>query len=589
MRKQLNQEYEKLFENYHLDKTIETGDICRVISKSLRTFLAECKTPAIYCYGGHTKMLMADFMCELKNVKYIVDNYSKEQEGKGFNIIQDEDLEEYGIDGVIISSFKFKEEIISRLQEKHPNIKYLNLYDKFAENGIDLQSDYYYHNHPYHHYHSINGLQRKIIDCIDEREAINIYKEIITKYIHIKDFRTAIFWAKQLIQKDSTEENQNLLYDIQHIYNQELFVASKIAEDNVLMLCIDGLRRQDVGNKSLSKLTNLLRTQAYVFDNAYSYSTSTYESLIPVYSENTDLRSGYYLKNTVKEESCRFIQKAKQQKRNIYFYTDMDDFLESEDIHRSGTFQTATEKIWDFILDAAEEKNGLFYIHILYESHYSFSNPYTTEPLVSEGTAMLFDFLPQKGGKLRTNYEKQHEDSMQYLDDVLTPIIDCLNCRLLFYADHGNLMLEQTCRLNDVKNSQLLCGEEWVQIPYAIKSPEMGSGESNQLMTLMSLNDIVIALLEKRRYNAPNNKYIKIARSELYNPDFRFLYSKIGKEKYLQAFEAFIFPNKLKLVVFADQSMELYKGDNDTFLSDKKTMYLLAEEVKKDITVYDMK
>lgn len=585
MEKQLKKMYEMLFDVYHLEQPIEAGDICGIISKSLRSFLVECKNPAIYCNGGHTKMLMADFMCELRNVKYIVDNYSKEQAAKGFHIIRDEELEQYGIDGVIISSFKFREDIVKSLQEKHPNLKYLNLYDKFAENGIDLQSDYYYHNHPYHYYHSINGLQKKIRSCTEKEELITICKEIITKYIHIKDFRTAIYWAQQLIKQDRTKESQNLLYDIQKLYEQELLAISQIAEENVLMLCVDGLRRRDLEDESLPKLSKELRTHAYVFNDAYSYSTSTYESLIPVYSENKDLSTHYYQKNVVPEEACRFIQKAKQQKRNIFFYSDMDEFIDSDCIQRSGAFQTVTEKIWNFILDAEDEKKGLFYIHILYESHYSFSNPYTRDSLISEGTAMLFDFLPQKGGKLRTNYEQQHNDSMKYLDDVLTPFIKRLKCRMLFFADHGNLMLEQNCSLNNVRKDQLLCGEEWVQIPYVIKSPEMQVGESNQLMTLMSLNDIVISLLEKTKYEIPNNEYIKIARSELYNPDFRFLYKEIEKEKYLQAFEAFIFSNHLKLIVFADGTMELYEGEKDTLLEDSKTMCMLARKVKKDITV----
>ena len=47
------------------------------IKEYLRKFTESCQNPAIWCYGNHTKMLMADFIFELKKVKYIIDNNLK--------------------------------------------------------------------------------------------------------------------------------------------------------------------------------------------------------------------------------------------------------------------------------------------------------------------------------------------------------------------------------------------------------------------------------------------------------------------------------------------------------------------------------
>ena len=191
--------------------------------------------------------------------------------------------------------------------------------------------------------------------------------------------------------------------------------------------------------------------------------------MIPAYSENTDLRTEYYKKEFVAEEDCRFLTEAKRQGRSIYFYTDGFHLTEGEGIHYSGTFQSVTEKWWDFILDATEHEHGLYYLHETYESHFTFSNPYTKEKLISEGTAMLFDYLPQKGGKLRTNYEQQHLDALNYLDDVVSPFMDQLKCSTLIFADHGNLVLKEDCTLKEVKDTNLTCAEEWIRIPYIIK------------------------------------------------------------------------------------------------------------------------
>ncbi len=587
MRQILEEQYEKLFETYHFEKPINAHNVNSIIRESLRTFLKGSKNPAIYCNGGHTKMLMADFMYELKSVKYIVDNYADKTDDNGFKLIRDEELEDAGIDAVIISSFKFKDDIVESLKKNHPGIKYLNLYEKFMEHGIDLQSDYYYHNHPYQHYHTINTVQRKIRGLTQTDELENAYRRLIEHFIHIKDFRTAICHAKRLAEIVDTEEYRNLTADLESIYENQKTAVSRISDNNVLMLCIDGLRYQDLSGQYMPGLTEEFDQNAFVFENAYSFSTSTYESLIPVYSENDDLRTEYYNHNTIPEEKCRFIGKAKKQHRRIYFYADMDTHIDSTEIRYSGVFQTASEKIWNFILDAQGEKNGLFYIHILYESHFSFSNPYTEDKLISEGTAMLFDFLPQKGGKLRTDYRKQHIDSLCYLDDILAPMLHLLNCRMLVYADHGNLILEQKCNVMEIHETKFTCAEEWVRIPYIIRSPEMGTGRCGRLASLMSLNDIVICLLEHKPYIVPEKPFVKIARSELYNPDFQYLYKEIGKEQCLLAFEAFVFETGYKLLIYANGVTELFQVCNDEKCSDDSMVRELLNEIKDYITVFD--
>lgn len=585
MRQILERQYEKLFETYHFERPIEARNVNAIIKKSLQDFLKGSEKPAIYCNGGHTKMLMADFMYELKSVKYIVDNYANRTDDNGFRLIKDEELETAGIDAVIVSSYKFKDNIVENLKKNHPGIRYLNLYEKFAEHGIDLQSDYYYHNHPYHHYRTINTIQRKIRELTDVDELETAHRQLIEHYIHIKDFRTAMLYAERLEKIVASEENKRLTADLAAVYESEKKAIAGISENNVLMLCMDGLRYQDLSEEYMPKLTAEMNSDAFVFDNAYSFSTSTYESLIPVYSENDDLRTKYYSHNSVPEENCRFINEAKRQKRRIYFYTDMDTFVDSKDIKYSGAFQTAIEKLWNFILDAQGEENGLFYIHILYESHFTFSNPYTEDKLISEGTAMLFDFLPQKGGKLRTDYDRQHMDALRYLDDILSPLLKPLDCRMLIYADHGNLILEHGCSIQDIQEMKFTCAEEWIRIPYIIRSPEMGVGKSGGLISLMSLNDIIICLLERKAYTIPEKSFVKIARSALYNPDFQYLYQEIGRDQCLLAFEAFVFADGYKLLVYEDGTLELFETESDEKCADDLKKLELFAVIKEYITV----
>lgn len=585
MKLELEQKYEKLYEEYRFERKINSYNINAIIKKSLQKFLRESKRPALYCNGGHTKMLMSDFMFELKSVKYIIDNYANKSENLGFCLIRSKEMEEHEIDAVIISSYKFKDKIIEDLKENHPSISYLNIYEKLRENGINLQSDYYHHNHPYHYYRMINSIQRSIADIENDDEIEKAYWGLVTEYIHIKDFCSAIKYAKSLFDLTKVDKYHHLIQDLEYLYEKEKEAASHIAQDNVLMFCMDGLRNQDFVKEYMPKLTEVFEDTGFIFERGYSFSTSTFESLIPVYSENDDLRTEYYNKGFVEERDCRFIKEAKRQGRCIHFYTDMDHFIEGDNIHYSEKFQTITEKLWDFIQDAVEEENGLFYIHELYESHFAFSNPYTKDKLISEGTALLFDYLPQKGGQLRTDYECQHMDALRYLDDVLFPFFELMKCRMVVFADHGNLILKKDFKLENIKETKLVCDEEWVRIAYMIRSPEMGVDRCNSLISLMTLNDVVIALMNKRKYRVPAPSYIKLARSELYNPDFRYLYKKLDKEKSLLAFEAFVFDSGYKLLIYSDGTVELFLAAADKKIINSELAGELIKEVQEQITV----
>ena len=575
--------YNMIFEKYNLENPSNAKQISKIIRKSLQGFLQDKNNPALYCGGGHTKMMMADYIFELKKVRYIVDNYAKTDNDGGYIYIKDNEIREAKIDAIIISTYKFRKEITKKLMEEHSQIPFLDIYEILEENGIHLEADYYYSNHPFQHYHTINSIKRKL--AVAEKEGKSqLFRQLVTKFLHIKDFGNARVCAREWYDASQKKEVIDLINDIDDLYRLEMKAIQNVSSENVLMLCIDGLRRRDLFCGGMPKLEKSIREQAFSYKNAYSFSTSTYESLIPVYSENSNLKTEYYKQNLIDESCCRFIKEAIDQDRDIFFYTDMDHFVESKKIRYSDTFQTACEKIWNFLVDAVDVEKGLFYIHILYESHYSFSNPYTKEALLSEGTAMLFDYLPVKGGKLRADYVQQHKDALCYLDDIITPFFKDLSCSVLLYSDHGNIILENGTKGEDLKETKLTFDEEWIQIPIVLKAPYIKMGKSEKLVSLMSLNDIVISLLNKESIKDFGREYIKIARSTLYNPDFRYLYEIWDRKKCLQAFEGFSFNHSGKLLIYEDATIELY-DKNDEKIEDADEISNLLNVVFDDITV----
>ena len=585
MRSQLEDKYNALAQHLNIDQTASNNNINKIVKESLHQFVTNCNNPAIWCYGKHTRMLMTDFMFEMKSIKLIIDETYSGKKESGFSIISQDQIRDKNIDGIIISSFKYREEIKRIIKEKYSHLKYLDIYDVLEKNEIILSGEYYAAAHPYDHYLKINQYNQKLNGDIFVTEKNEFYIKLIKEYVKIKDFRSAISCAEEYIKECNTPFE--IINELREIYELQQTAVAGISDKNVIMLCIDGLRRQDIFSSQMNKVKQLLDENAYIFCNAYSVSTSTYESLVPAYSENSDLRTRYYEKNTVEEKNCRFIQTALEQERNIYFYTDSIAYIDSDRISVTDRAQTVSEKVWSFILDAVEEDNGLFYIHILYESHYSYPNPYTKRKIIADGSNIMFDFLSRNGEHLRTDYCAQHRDALLYLDDTLYPFLIRLKSPFVLYADHGNVILDQNADWGSVSYLQNTFHEDLLQVPLVIKSPEMGVGIDNNITSLMQINDIIISLLKKEKYIPDKNTFIKIVRSEIYNPDFQYLYKKNAHERGLLAFEGFLFDEGYKLIVYSDGVSELYESASGKIINDNEHKKELMDKIKGFVTVTD--
>lgn len=570
----LIEKYSSLMQKYGYKDNSYNGEINTIIRKSISSFVSKCSKAAIWCYGKHTKMLMADFVFELKSIKLIIDEKLKDQEDSGFKFIGSDEIISLEVDGIIISSYKYRKEIYDIINSKYPKIQVLDIYKELEMHGIYLETEYYNLGHPYQLLQSFNNYVLEYNSNPNEKVAFNMQEILLS----MKDFNLAYKWACQF-QKDSIGNWEDYSKEVYSLYELELTCAKNINSNNVVMFCIDGLRYCDI--KDMPEFHKYLTNNTKYYTNAYSVSTSTFESLIPAYGRYEDLSVGYYKENIVKKGECDFINVAKSQNRRIYFYTDSFRFIDDEAINVTEEAQTTTQKLWDFIIDANRGNNGLFYVHILYESHYSYPNPYTEKPIIADGSNIVFDFLERNGGCLRTDYEKQHRDTLRYLDDTITPFIKNLDCGIVYFADHGNVVFPIDKRLEDIKYTEHTFCQELIRIPFAVKNSNDNNGTTDDILcSLFSINDIVISLLNRDKYEMPKKSYIKLMRSALYNPDFKYILSKLGYERGLMAFEIFVFEDGYKLVVYEDGTKELYNL-NDEQIMDVKIM----EDVEKIISL----
>lgn len=580
----LLQEYNKLIKKYNLQTEQNIDGINYMIRQLLGDFCRQCERPALWCNGMHTRSLMSDFMFEMKNVKYIVDKFQKPSEDSGFYIISPDSVRENAVDGIIISTFRWRDEVREEISKFCPGIKCLDLYGALAQNGFPLTGEYYAQGSPYTYYHKVNRLLRRLLQPCGQDEQEAIYRELVEGFIAKKDFRTAVIYAEKIYQLTGKRVYQELIEDIEELYHLELQMAGEISSDNVLMCCIDGLRRKDVMEK-MPSFKKYIDQNALFYENAFSVSTSTFESLIPAFSSYKHKNLVCYDESSIKEEDCPFICKAKEQGRSVHFYTDATPYIDTDSIDLIKSTQTVTEKMWNFIVDACDEENGLFYTHILYESHFAFPNPYTLDELITFGSVIILEYIDQNGGKLRCDYRKQHDDSIRYIDDVLTPILEQLKCRMVIFSDHGNLLPEKEKKLEEWGETEYTFHEDRVQIPLIIKAPENGVGLDTGIISLAEINGILLALMEKKKYNRRDEEYVKLVRSPVYNQALRSLYQKMGQETGLEAYEMFEFSDGYKIGIFANGEVRLYFAVNEERIEDMDLKAHYYHKIKEQITV----
>ncbi len=517
----------------------------------LKNFMNGHKNVALYCNGYHTERILGDYVSELKEIKYIIDNNEEKASSTGYCVIPESEIKERNIDGIIISSYRYRDEIRESLLRNYPDVDYLDIYEEGEKRGIKSK-EAYYSNNPYEVYMRINACVRRLEEYKDD---VCTARELLVDLLRIKDLRLSLEVSLLIFELTSENEDFQIYSKIKDL--KELFweQARGIAENNVLLFCADGLRSIDFSkDNGLKRVYKEVEKRATIYTNAYAYSTSTYESLLPAFSGRADAGK----ESEILSAECRFVKMALEEKRKIYFYCDSYKIVEDARINYTKCSQTITQKIWDFVVDAKDITNGLFYIHELYESHYSFANPYTKDKLVARGTSIFFDYLPQNGGHLLTDYHSQHSDSIRYLDDTLVEFFENIKCTIVFFADHGNIVLKANTNLSELGDTYYTASEECIRIPLAIISSKVSPKIDSTIMSLCDINDIVITLMRNNEYTPGYRKLVKIGRNRIYNPDFHEIYNMAGKEKYLLAFTGTISNKGIKHLYFEDGTEELY-------------------------------
>lgn len=316
-------------------------------------------------------------------------------------------------------------------------------------------------------------------------------------------------------------------------------------------MCVDSLKAKEFSKEGRLKTHSAIKERATIYTRAYSYSTSMYESLVPVFSEKYDQRSAGYMKSTVVPlEECRFAKFAREQGRNIYVYGRGIRYIEDPQIKYIEHPQTITQMIWSFIVDLEMDPQGLFYMQPVSESHFTFLSPYYTQnDMKNNEESLFFNYVKYK------KYSRQYDAAIKYIDDTLAPVLGVIRCKTLLLADHGDYDYEEV-------------------------------EEDHSLISLAELNSIAVSMMKDEKFDYKGKPYVKIGRSAIYNADGKYIFKHIFHCEYrLYAFEGFIFEDGYKLFVFSDGTKELYSTKEERLIENDKLMEDYYKMIETEISV----
>ena len=126
----LSEKYQNLVKKYGINRYLpeEHG----VFTSILISFLKQHQKVAIYGYDEFARTFIGEFIFELKNVKYLIDD-NVSNEDSGYTVISESEINKYDIDGIVLCcKDKVKEKEIATRIVNNYNVSVLPVSSIYA-------------------------------------------------------------------------------------------------------------------------------------------------------------------------------------------------------------------------------------------------------------------------------------------------------------------------------------------------------------------------------------------------------------------------------------------------------------------------
>ena len=521
-------------------------------------------TFAIWGGGEHTENLHKYFSAELKNAKFIIDN-NKDLSGKeilGYKVISPEELKNYQIDVILISSYSGALSIKKQIKSLNIKCKVIDFYEELKKIGVNLEGAFY--GNP-SIYMDLYDLRKKYEESNKLEEKENYINKIIYYYLSIRDFDNSKKFINEYISKGFNKANdfKILLEEIDSLIQDLKDKISKRNGNDILFMFFDSLRACDVYNnkENMIYLNEVLKESLY-FTKAYSPSIFTYESMPSVLIESMPFKNSLYKRKTVTQEECPFIKNALNNKFKVKIYAlNHWKIIEGEDIEYGEESNYASLTFWNGLCDLAEstEKDTLYILYFFQETHPPHICGYHSIKPISHITPFTCNDNVEQS---KFEYITQYKDSLKYIDDQMKFYFNIMSSKStkIIFSDHGQIIEQAVQPLSTIKT---LAG--WhtsrYHIPLIISGGNIIPKRNDKLYSTTNINEIINGIIDGN-FNITNKEIVEVNFSKINNGVIVDKYKDVGYEDYLYGFKVFL-SEDYKLVITGNGKIKVYLNSDE--------------------------
>mgnify|MGYP000963503806 CR=1 FL=1 len=543
----------------------------------------------IWGAGDHTTQVLMELISfEEKNIVCFVDKNVKfhGKKIKGIPILPPSEITGKGIDYVVISSLSFRNEIAAEIREKYPWCKVVDFYDEVKEN-FHLSYDHCF----YIFYRELYELRNRLAHA--KRERARLLKEIIIKYLYIRDFCSARKYI-QIYLEDGYEDADRLRdfgIELDELLIQLKAVLKARNSSDLAFFVFDSLRAKDVFSEQAKKTMPFLHAlmgKSIVFTRAYSGSTYTAASFNSFLTGKKAVDDCLSNNSPIIFEDSVLLKSLQKEGYEFYQYGGIR-FVKNEEgeespfcvkgMTRKTKFEALPKRVWNYITDLAKAgSQPVFSILHLMESHWPFPNGHQKEQILFAGHPGVNFYHWKKEGKVPLEkIIRIKESALSYIDEQLSFYLDYLpeNINLVILGDHGQVLGE-----HDAFWNVFTWYDEAIHAPVIYYNKHLKPQTSDALFSLGDLPLQILHILQHGEILEPECSYIEVQRDPIANPSFlndEVFISELGA-KFTRGYKVIRTINE-KYVLYDDGSEEFVIPPDETTNLIAQPQY--AEEIEK--------
>lgn len=528
---------------------------------------------AIYGAGNHTIKLFEVIDRRSKNIICVVDNLNPIGKFLEYPQINKEQIKDYNIDVVFISTLGYAKEIKEDVIKEFPNIEVIDLYEELQKKGYSSNQQFFYQKDS-----EIYSYIYEVRNIYENENSEKYLANLIYTQLKNRDFLYAYKYIDEYIRKKYTQSElfKSLRNKLDVFINNIKTEISKQEAKNGLIFLIDALRWRDIYKSNDMKFIKNISEKSINCNNAYTHVSYTTMSILSMITEKKLFEADLVNKNLpIKNEGI--FDRLNALNYKFKYYGNQVQFFE-ESRYSKCDINNIPYLFWKYICDNYNQNSAnVSIIHVM-EAHTPYiagnhnDRPEKWEPYASR--------LLSEDEVLMKN--QQRKEALKYIDEQLKYYYNIINknTSLIITSDHGNLIEGEISNNNDN-----LYTDDVINIPYIISDHNLIMKEEDRLISHLDTSKIICNLIQNK------DPFEDIEEKELVEVDRDFTYSKFHIEKidkmnklYLgRAYKCFR-SKKEKYVVLSDgQELFYIMPDEDKNLINEDRYKFRIEEIKSKI------